>query len=31
MQLAAHTFGFVWQSSAEATFELLAQAGIRQL
>lgn len=31
MQLAAHTFGFVWQESAEAAFEAIAQAGFRQI
>lgn len=31
MQLAAHTFGFVWQDSAEATFEAIAGAGFRHL
>lgn len=31
MQLAAHTFGFVWQDSAEATFETLGAAGFRDV
>lgn len=31
MQLAAHTFGFVWQDSAEAALEALAAAGFRHV
>lgn len=31
MQLAAHSFGFVWQKSAEEAFELMAKAGFRNL
>lgn len=31
MKAAAHTFGFVWQESAEATFEALAAAGFRNV
>jgi deoxyribonuclease-4 len=31
MKAAAHTFGFVWQESAEASFEALATAGFRHV
>ncbi|WID96663.1 sugar phosphate isomerase/epimerase family protein [Bosea vestrisii] len=31
MQLAAHTFGFVWQESAEAALEAVAAAGFRHV
>lgn len=31
MQLAAHTFGFVWQDSAEAALEAIAAAGFRHI
>lgn len=31
MQLAAHTFGFVWQESAEAALEAIAAAGFRHV
>jgi sugar phosphate isomerase/epimerase len=31
VRLAAHTFGFVWQSGAEAAFEAVAAAGFRQI
>lgn len=31
MKAAAHTFGFVWQEGAEATFEALAKAGFRHI
>lgn len=31
MKLAAHTFGFVWQESAESAFQSLGTAGFRQL
>ncbi|CAH1669727.1 Sugar phosphate isomerase/epimerase [Hyphomicrobiales bacterium] len=31
MQLAAHTFGFVWQEEAEPALEAIASAGFRQV
>ncbi|MGO4406270.1 sugar phosphate isomerase/epimerase family protein [Bosea sp. RAF48] len=31
MRLAAHTFGFVWQESAEAALEAIASAGFRHV
>lgn len=31
MQLAAHTFGFVWDRGAEAAFEAVAEMGFRQV
>lgn len=31
MKLAAHTFGFVWQESAESAFQSLGTAGFRHL
>jgi deoxyribonuclease-4 len=31
MRLAAHTFGFVWRTDAEAAFEAIAAAGFAQV
>jgi sugar phosphate isomerase/epimerase len=31
LRLASHTFGFIWQDDAEATFERIAQVGISRI